>query len=221
MTVVLPLVAAGVGSSFVAGLTGSLHCGLMCGPLACAGAQAGKSRLGAVAWHVGRIGAYAGVGAVLGALGGSVASALSVSAQRVLPFVMAVGLVATALDLGKHLRPLPGVGAISRVLARLGARLGPLGRALALGAATPFLPCGLLYGLFLAALATSSALGGALVLAAFSLGGAPALAAAQVGHGTLRARWPQLEPIVRRVVPLTAAAILIVRALQATDPACP
>lgn len=221
MSVVLPLVAAGVGSSFVAGVTGSLHCGLMCGPLACAATGGQGGRLTTVAWHAGRIGAYGLVGGLLGALGGSVAGALSVPVQGVLPWVMAAGLVVTALDLGKHLRPIPGVGRASRALARLGLRLGPTGRALALGAATPFLPCGLLYGLFLAALATASAAGGALVLVAFALGAVPALVAAQLGHHAVSRRWPRAEPLIRRVVPLTAAAILIVRAAQASNAACP
>ena len=104
-----------------------------------------------------------------------------VSVQPVLPWVMAAGLVITALDLAKHARPLPGVAAISRGLARLGAPLSPSARSFFLGAATPFLPCGLLYGLFLAAIATGSAWGGAAVLGAFSLGALPALGALQLG----------------------------------------
>ena len=51
-------------------------------------------------------------------------------------------------------------GVAHRLLARAGQRTSALTRAALLGAATPFLPCGLLYGMFLAALASGSALTG-------------------------------------------------------------
>ena len=210
-----PLVVAGASSAAVAGLTGSLHCGLMCGPLAGA-AMTGpfpKSQL-ALAWHLGRVGAYSLVGLILGAIGQAISLAVSFSVQPYLPWVMALGLVVTAFDLGRHLRPLPGVGTVARALARGGLRLPPWGRAAALGAATPFLPCGLLYGIFLAALATNSALGGALVMAAFSLGAIPLLVAVQLGARSLD-RWPTAALVLRRVVPLVAAAVLVVRAILA------
>jgi sulfite exporter TauE/SafE len=218
-----PLVLAGASSALVAGLTGSLHCGLMCGPLACAPlpkAGAGRRRA-AVAWHLGRVTAYVLVGALLGALGSGVTRVLMVSVQPWLPWVMAAGLVVTGLDLGRHLKPLPGVAPLSRLVARWGATLPPVGRAVALGAATPFLPCGLLYGIFLAALATGSARGGAVVLFAFSLGAVPLLAGVQLGAQAWN-RWPAAAAVFRRVVPLTAALLLILRAvlLQDTSPGC-
>ncbi|MEW5740335.1 MAG: sulfite exporter TauE/SafE family protein [Myxococcota bacterium] len=218
-----PLLLAGTSSALVAGVTGSLHCGLMCGPLACAPLPpAGPARQrAAIAWHAGRVTAYLAVGAVLGAVGAGAARVLTVSVQPWLPWVMAAGLVVTALDLGRHLKPLPGVAAISKALARRGARLSPAGRAFALGAATPFLPCGLLYGIFLAALATGSAAGGAVVLLAFSLGAVPLLAGVQLGAQAWN-RWPRASAVLRRAVPLAAAFLLIVRALwfQDTSPEC-
>ena len=215
-----PLVIAGASSAAVAGVTGSLHCALMCGPLACAPLpKAGPQRKrAAVAWHLGRVLAYLSVGALLGGLGAGVARALTVSVQPYLPWVMAAGLVVTALDLARHVKPLPGVAGISRALARWGAKLPPSGRAFALGAATPFLPCGLLYGIFLAALATGSALGGAAVLGAFSLGAVPLLTGVQVGAQAWN-RWPAAANVLRRAVPLAAAILLIVRALWFQDPA--
>ncbi|MEW6433850.1 MAG: sulfite exporter TauE/SafE family protein [Myxococcota bacterium] len=213
-----PLVVAGASSALVAGVTGSLHCGLMCGPLACAPLPkaGGGRRQAAAAWHLGRVVAYGSVGALLGALGAGVARALTLSVQPWLPWVMAAGLVVTALDLGRFLKPLPGVGRVSRGLARWGATLPPSGRAFALGAATPFLPCGLLYGIFLAALATGSARGGAVVLLAFSVGAVPLLAGVQLGSQAWN-RWPGAAAIVRRAVPLAAAILLIVRALWFQD----
>jgi sulfite exporter TauE/SafE len=83
-----------------------------------------------------------------------------------------------------------------------------------MGALTPFLPCGLLYGMFLAAIATGTPLGGALVMLAFSLGAVPALAAVQFGTSRVGQR-PRVALVARRVVPLVAAGVLIVRALTA------
>lgn len=214
-----PFVIAGASSAWVAGLTGSMHCALMCGPLACATLPQGPARWrGAVAWQLGRLVAYTLVGLLMGMLGLSVGAALSVNVQPWLPWVMAAGLVATALDLGKHVRPLPFVSKLSGVLMRAGAKLGPSGRSLLMGAATPFLPCGLIYGLFIAAMGTGSAWGGAAIMGAFALGAVPALAAVQWGT-RLAGRWPTAALTLRRVVPLTAAFLLIWRAVEVANQA--
>ncbi|MBE2250759.1 MAG: sulfite exporter TauE/SafE family protein [Myxococcus sp.] len=217
-----PLVIAGASSALVAGATGSLHCALMCGPLACAALPTGDARrLAAATWNVGRLTGYALVGLGLGLTGTAVASVLTFSVQPWLPWVMALGLIATALELGKHLRPLPGFSALSRVMARRAAGLTPVSRSFVMGLLTPFLPCGLLYGVFLAAIATSSALGGATVMAAFALGAVPALVGVQAG-AHLGARWPTLTWSLRKAVPLIAAGVLIYRAVLAATqgPAC-
>lgn len=214
-----PMLAwAGVVSALVAGATGSLHCALMCGPLACAGLPASgpARRLAAVGWHGGRVTGYALVGLALGALGRGVSQGLMLSVQPFLPWVMAAGLMVTALDLARHARPLPGVAQVSKRLARAGAKTSPAARSFLLGAATPFLPCGLLYGLFLAAVATGSPFGGAAVLGAFALGALPALAMVQAGAQRLEGS-PRLAQVMRRAVPLAAAAVLIIRALLARD----
>lgn len=210
-----PLVIAGASSALVAGATGSLHCALMCGPLACASLPGAEGRrTAAIAWNVGRLTGYVLVGATLGLVGSAITRALSFSIVTWLPWVMAAGLIATALELGKHLRPLPGVAHVSRALARAGARLSPSRRSFLLGLATPFLPCGLLYGVFLAAIATSSVLGGAAILGAFALGAMPALGAVQAG-AHLGARWPNVSWALRKAVPLFAAGVLIWRAVTA------
>jgi uncharacterized protein len=210
----LALAWAGAASALAAGATGSLHCALMCGPLACAGLPGNEGRRqAAAAWHLGRALAYTVVGLSLGALGAGISRALLVSVQPVLPWVMAAGLVITAFDLAKRVRPIPGVVKVSAALARAGAKMPPQTRSLLLGAATPFLPCGLLYGLFLAAVATGSAWGGALVLFSFALGAVPALVAVQLTAHRLSLS-PKVVSVARRAVPLVAAAVLIARALM-------
>ncbi len=214
------LVLAGATSAAVAGATGSLHCALMCGPLACASLGQGP-RATLLTWHLGRTLAYAAVGALIGAVGHTLSGLFTVQLEPWLTGLMALGLVITALDLAKRVPPIPGLGRLSRGLGRLSKGRGPFVRALLLGAATPFLPCGLLAGIFLAALATDSSVGGAAVLGAFSLGAIPALVAVQLGARSLD-RWPVPALILRRAVPLVAATVLLVRAVWASQqgPAC-
>lgn len=205
---------AGATGALVAGVSGSLHCALMCGPLACAvlPRDGERKRAPVVAYQLGRVTAYTAVGAGLGLVGTGVVKVLAASVQPYLPWVMAAALIATALDVGKHLRPIPGIAQIARGLARLGAKFSPTVRAGALGAATPFLPCGLLYGVMIAAIATGSVLGGAAVMGAFSLGGLPALTVTQL-QGRWLSRKPKLSLVMRRVIPVAAAVVLVWRAL--------
>lgn len=215
MTGLSPLIWAGALGALVGGATGSLHCALMCGPLASAvlPSPPASRRAVALAWHGGRLLAYGAVGAALGGLGEGVARVLALRVEPVLPWVMAVGLVLSALEIGRRLKPLPGVANVSRAIARLGAGLRPAGRAMALGACTPFLPCGLLYGMFVAAMATGSASAGSALLVLFGLGAAPALAGVQAGTG-VGARFPRAARVLRTAVPLAAAAVLVWRALM-------
>lgn len=206
-------IVLGVGGAALTGLTGSLHCALMCGPLACAGLPRDSKWTAALGWQLGRVLAYSAVGAALGFAGRNVAKALARDIEPVLPWVMAAGLVFTALDLGRHLKPLPGISRIASLLSSLARPLSPAWRSTLLGAATPFLPCGLLYGMLLAAAAAGSGPGGALILGAFALGGVPALLTAQLGS-RLWVRSPKWA-VLRSGALLVAAAVLVWRAVQA------
>lgn len=243
-TLLAPYALEGLGATagLVAGLASSAHCALMCGPLACAAGAAprpqaqplvtiGRSpssrwispwRTEALAYHAGRFGAYAAVGAGLGLAGEGARRALSGMAPA-LPWVMAGALVATAFGVGKRL-PVPGV--LKRLAApviRKSAKLAPVARAGAIGAATPLLPCATVYGLFVAAVAAASALGGATLMAAFALGATPSLVLVQA-HAPVIDRHPRAANLLRRVVPLLAAAVLVWRAVHAgtamTPPSC-
>jgi uncharacterized protein len=209
------VLAASVGA-LVMGLTGSVHCLLMCGPLACAAlpAPSGAGRTRALgAYQLGRVGAYVLIGALLGALGGGVGRALALSTRPYLPWVMAAALVASALGLGKRLPSLPGLARVAAHVARAGAKFSFPVRAGAIGAATPLLPCGLLYGVYAAALTTNSSIAGAMLLGGFALGGVPALLAVQLQLGRFSSR-PRLAAFVlQRALPLLAAAVLVYRAV--------
>ncbi|WNG38900.1 sulfite exporter TauE/SafE family protein [Archangium violaceum] len=228
MTTAFPLLESvwtGVMGALVVGVTGSVHCLLMCGPLACAGLPGvkGPERWRAVlAYQSARVGAYALVGGLLGALGGGVTQVLAVSAQPYLPWVMAAALVASALELGKRLRPLPGLSYLAGAVTRASAKFSLLSKSGAMGAVTPLLPCGLLYGVYAAALASGSFGGGALLMGAFALGGLPALLGAQLQTGLWQRKPHMAEFALKRAVPLVAAAVLIYRAVGVSTghPSC-
>ena len=69
----------------------------------------------------------------------------------------------------------------------------------------------MLYGAFVVAIGTGSALAGATVMLAFALGALPALALVQIGGPRLTTR-RATNPIVRRAIPLLAAALVAWRA---------
>lgn len=187
-------------SLFVAGLVGSLtHCAFMCGPfvLAQAAARLGATpadRMGewtrlvgaaALPYHLGRLVAYAGLGAVAGGIGGLVGG------QNWFTWI-AAGLLALAglsflgYALGGFGLSLPGLAGFGRRLADVAGPLfaRPIGwRGFALGLALGFLPCGLIYAALATAAASGGALSGALLTGAFALGTVPGLAAVGVlGH---------------------------------------
>ena len=181
--------------ALLAGLIGSPHCIAMCGGFA---AACSRTHGGAIAWHLGRLTTYAGLGSVAALLGRALPGPPWVSAA-----VSAVLLVwfagALAGLLPEPRLAIPGVGG---TMTRLLSRDAPASRYL-FGMANGLLPCGLVY----AALALPVALGnvplGALAMVLFGLGTVPALAmlAAGLGRALRHGLWP------RR---LLAAGMLIV-----------
>ena len=209
-----PAAVGGFLAAAAVGIASSFHCFLMCGPLACAG-LAGMTRKARpiVAYHLGRTGGYAIVGAFLGAVGGGISSALPISLQRFFPWVMAAALVLSAFDLGKKLPAIPGLGRLVARIGRLSAGADPVVRSASIGALTPLLPCGLLYGIYAAALSSGSWWSGLLVMLGFALGSGPALLLAQGPMGLL-SRLPRPVAVgIRRGLPLVAAAGLVYRAI--------
>jgi sulfite exporter TauE/SafE len=154
------------------------------------------------------------VGLAAGLAGQGAARAFAGAVAPALPWVMATALVGSALDLGKRVPRLPLLARIMRAGRRAGEKLTPGLRSALLGAVTPLLPCGFLYGALLAAVASGTVLGGAAIMAAFALGTLPALAAVQM-HARLLAGHPRALATARRVVPLLAAAALVWRTVHA------
>lgn len=212
-------------AALAVGFSGSLHCLLMCGPLACASlgpAAPGQRRRAALGYHGARVVAYATVGLLAGGLGGAVSGGLRLGPGRLVPWLLVATLAASALNLrrfvARRLRPAPGVAHILRRALGAGARFSPVGRAALLGALTPLLPCGLLYGMLLSAAATSSSGSGALMLGAFALGAVPALGAAQL-QAQLAVRAPAWVGVgLERALPALAAIVIAWRTLSSGAP---
>ena len=217
-------IISGALAALVAGATGSPHCALMCGPLACVVSLKRDARTrsrAARAWHVGRIASYMLVGALLGTFGSALfALPFAGALRRFLPWLMVAGLLSLAFDLGRHVpKVIPaslGLLRISRALLKFGERFSPVVRSVLRGAATPFLPCGLLYGAFIMAMGAGGPGGGALTMGAFSLGAIPALALVQA-QGHRLANYPRARAIARHVVPLLAAGVVVWRTVGAAS----
>lgn len=202
---------AGLFAAWVAGAAGSLHCLAMCGLWACAPLANASTHRWALSgsWQAGRLTGYAAVGAAWGTVGAGMGT-LFPQLRTVFPWLMVIGLLLTAVDVGRWLKPLSALKQLMHRFTQKATALLPPVRAFALGALTPLLPCGLLYGMALTAAAAGTAQGGAAVMLAFALGSMPALLLAQSQQ-----RWLQASPRFRRygrpILFIAAAGILAFR----------
>jgi hypothetical protein len=174
--------------ALLAGLAGSPHCVMMCGPFAAACA---RPAAGLAAWHAGRLAGYA----ILGAIAGAAGAVLPGPAW--LPSVVAAGFLTVFAAGLAGLLPeprgvLPGFAAAGRLLREgrgAAARFG-------FGVINGFIPCGLVYSALSIPVALAHPLSGAAAMLAFGAGTLPALSV--VGLGLLRLALRTLT--ARRVV---------------------
>jgi hypothetical protein len=181
--------------ALLAGLAGSPHCVLMCGPFAAACA---RPAAGLAAWHGGRLAGYAALGAIAGAAGAVLPGPAWL--PSLLAALFLAWFAATLAGLAPEPRfVLPGFAAAGRLL-REGR--GPAAR-FAFGVVNGFIPCGLVYSALSIPVALARPLPGAAAMLAFGLGTLPALSVAAIGF--------------RRVTPasLTARRVLAVLVLAA------
>lgn len=170
-----------LGAALATGLVGSLHCPLMCGPLAVAGCARGGRVVprSVVAYFAGRLLSYSVVGAACGALGEHALCLLPVATVQLVAMLLVGAFAAwqgVKILWPRRPRPLairrpPGVVARlwSRVQAVWPRRGGPL------GLATGFLPCGMLVPVWMLAATSGDGLSGAGVMMVFWAATTPAL----------------------------------------------
>ena len=203
-----------IGSAFLVGLLGEVHCVGMCGGIAavtCGSSAPGSGARRTALVHVGRLSAYAVQGAIVGALGAAVTSLAPVhTAQLVVRLLAGLALIAAGLHLAgvaSLLGPVERVlaGPLGRARAWLGAHanVGPVGE-LGRGFAWGLLPCGLVHGALALSLALGSPGWGAVSMLAFGLGTVPALVAvSSLARGALNLA---MRPVVRRTAGMLVIA---------------
>lgn len=196
-------------SAFLVGLLGGSHCAGMCGGIVGAVSMTmpgQKPQLGLhLGYNAGRIASYTLVGVLAGLAGAS-----SLLLEHLLPVEKALYLLASlmlivlGLYLGGWWRGVlvleRGGQAIWRHVQPLSKKLLPvrsIPQAFALGLVWGWLPCGLIYSVLVAALATGSAVQGGLLMLAFGLGTLPTLLA--MGMAALRIRGFLQQAWLRRL----------------------
>lgn len=197
-------------TAFLLGLAGSLHCAAMCGPLVLALPQAGRRASTTVLHHIGRLAAYALIGALFGLAGQSLQLA---GFQRWLSLIAGMLLLAgaTVLLLPLQTRAVRFAGSLSTAFAKWLPRTSPLAR-LGVGFANGFLPCGLVYAAATASIAAGSWSGSVLYMAAFGAGTLPMM----IGITVARRRILPIR-LPARLLPMTVgvtALLLILRGLS-------
>jgi sulfite exporter TauE/SafE len=174
-------------SAFLVGLLGGGHCVGMCGGIVGAVSMhlpQSKSKVPfLLSYNVGRILSYTFAGAIAGLVGAS-----SFFLEHVLPIqhvlygISSLMLIALGLylaDIWHGVTHLEGAGkGIWKTLQPFSKRYIPaqnIKQAFFLGSLWGWLPCGLVYSVLIAAIATGSAINGGLAMLAFGLGTLPTL----------------------------------------------
>ena len=215
--------AALAATAFLVGLAGGVHCAAMCGGIVAAlnlrqprpgGTGQGLARQ--IGYSLGRVASYSIAGAIAGAVGSVGFLYGDLLPARIVFLVLANALVILLglylAGLGNAVLALERAGSVVwRTLSRLGARLAPAetpGRAVAVGLAWGWIPCGLVYSVLATALVSGGALRGAAVMAAFGLGTLPNLLAAGLAAAKLK-DWTR-RPRVRLAAGLVVVAVGII-----------
>lgn len=210
---------AGLGVAMAVGLSGSLHCAAMCGPLACASVGPEPAPRLVLAWQAGRLAGYGLLGALAGLAGDGLLRLLDGLGPSTLGWLAAATLLLSAAGLLDRLR-LPSGAKIVRLGRRTTSGIAVSARSAIGGILTALLPCGLLPAVWVAAAATGSAGWGATLAVAFGLGAVPSTSLAMVGGGLVRGH-PRAARVFARAVPAVAAVLVAVRTLQAPElPLC-
>ena len=227
------MLAGLAGAALVAGLLGSGHCVGMCAPVVGLFERATAPGRGLtwqrrLAYQAGRLTLYATIGAIAGTATGALsASVPATQLAMVLRAVAAVALLMLGLRLlvGERVAtPLDRLGAAFwRAIAPLARYVVPLStnaRAFGAGLLWGALPCGMVYATAGLALASASATGGALVMAAFWLGTLPAmLSLGVVAQRGFASRWRRLAGAITVAMAIVALVPLVPAGSHSHSPA--
>lgn len=208
------------------GVSGSVHCAAMCGPLvAVADGAAARARgvsrwRGRAMYHGGRMGVYALLGVAAGASGAAIegrgygrglaiAAGLALVVQACVAAGAARGVAYSGLGPAAAHRL---AGAVSRAAGWL--RRHGLARPSVMGALNGLLPCGLVYAALIGAAGTGSVAAALSLMIGFGLGTLPALLGVGVVSGLAAGRGgPGGRRVAMPVALGVAGVVLIARGL--------
>jgi len=204
-------------TAFVLGLVGSLHCAGMCGPLALALPPSGSTTAGffagRVAYNLGRIVTYCGLGLIFGLLGQTLWLA---GIQRWTSIALGVALLAGLFGSRRLALWRPVTALVEQLKSRMAAllRRRSLSALALLGLLNGLLPCGLVYVACAGATATGGILAGAQYMAAFGVGTVPLMLTISLSRNLLPI---SLRLQLRKAIPASVfllAALLILRGMS-------
>ena len=198
-------------AAFLSALVGSPHCAGMCGPFALAACRGPGS---AVSWQSGKLLTYVILGGVAGAAGEATLPpgwiATTVSAALIVWF--------SAVLAGLFPEPRWASATLERALTRGLARSrregsGPAKTVatFAFGVVNGLLPCGLVYAALGLAVASGSAVDGAITMSAFGLGTVPALTAVGLGGRRISLRTMRARRLLAAAVLITGLGSVVAR----------
>ena len=214
--------------AFVVGLLSSFHCIGMCGGIMGAltfglpveiRSESGKSLPFLVVYNLGRIFSYGIAGGLFGIFGAGVFDALSPWLGQGWPQrLAAIVMIVIGLNIAGWL---PQLTALERMGLPLWSKLEPIGRALMPVQSLPkallygivwgWLPCGLVYGMLVAAAGQGGMFSGALLMWAFGLGTLPSVMLTGILAGRIQmiARKPGFRMVTGGSVALFGAVVLL------------
>ena len=201
---------------FVTGLLTSVHCVAMCGGInlsqSVGTGESGKNRMrNPLLYNLGRVISYTVIGAIVGGIGSVLF--LSETLKAILLSLAALGMLLMGLSmlgwLPWWLAPrMPRF--LSGRLGKAGAGKGPL----VVGLLNGLMPCGPLQAMQLYALATGSALTGALSMFLFSLGTVPLMLGAGALFSSLKGKFAFVVQRVSAVLVVFFAIIMATNAFS-------
>ncbi|MCU0357536.1 MAG: sulfite exporter TauE/SafE family protein [Cyclobacteriaceae bacterium] len=204
-------------ASFLLGLTGSLHCVGMCGPIAMMvnGKPGSALLINRLLYNAGRTVTYVMMGVVVGVLGKIIQWG---NIQGKVSIVVGVLIIVALLVPKLQKLFLPAIsGWVVKLKHAFAQHLQSTrtSSALMTGVLNGFLPCGLVYAGLAIALVQSNLLESGLAMAVFGLGTMPALLAAAYSWGAIRKIIPWSFQRIQTVMLVLVAVLMIWRGLNA------
>ena len=209
-----------IGTAFIMGVAGSLHCVGMCGPLALALPVSHSNDLsritGAALYNLGRMVSYSIMGLVVGSMG-----KLLIASHWQSRLSLTLGIIILLyLIIPKKYFHLSNTTALNKPFIALRKQLGKLFQSKNLssvffiGILNGLLPCGLVYLALTSSIISGSSFNGALFMSFFGLGTFPAMMAIILFGNYLN---QQVRLKISRALPVflfLMAALLVLRGLE-------